>query len=57
MNETTAIQKIDINDPITSLKMASVILQPVELKKVAELISDSNRENELVKYVDSLLKN
>ena len=34
---TTA--KININDPISCGNIASVILQPVNLKKVAELVS------------------
>ncbi|WP_243176932.1 hypothetical protein [Clostridium estertheticum] len=34
---TTA--KIDINDPVSCRNIASVILQPVNLEKVAELVS------------------
>lgn len=39
---TTA--KIDINDPVSSGNIASVILQPVNLEKVAELVSSELAE-------------
>ncbi|WP_368293737.1 McrC family protein [Dehalobacter sp. TBBPA1] len=54
LNDTPSVQKIDINDPISSFKMASVILQPVNLKKVADHVMDSNF-NELSKYITTLL--
>ena len=53
INDIPSIQKIDINNPISTAKLASIILKPINLKKVAELLS--RRENELVEYVDELL--
>ncbi|ABS39323.1 McrC family protein [Clostridium botulinum] len=53
LNDVTTVQMIDINDPISSSKMASVILKPVNLIKVAEMIND---DKVLSKFVDELLK-
>lgn len=52
MDEIPSLQKIDINDSIFGSKMASVILQPVNLIKIAEIIDD---EIELSRYVDEIL--
>lgn len=54
INDVPTVQKIDINDPISGSKMASVILQPVNLKKVAELVSES-ANIELKRYITVLL--
>jgi len=49
-----SIQKIDINDPVSNTKMASVILKPLNLVKVADLLSGGR--NELVEYVSYIIK-
>ena len=38
ISDVASVQKVDINDPVSSGKMASVILQPVNLEKVAILL-------------------
>ncbi|MBU3176487.1 McrC family protein [Clostridium estertheticum] len=48
---TTA--KIDINDPVSSGKIASVILQPVNLERVSELVSGGL--GELMGYVMKII--
>lgn len=53
LNDVATVQMIDINDPISSSKMASIILKPVNLIKVAEIIND---EKVLSQFVDELLK-
>lgn len=53
LNDVATVQMIDINDPISSSKMASVILKPVNLIKVAEIIND---DKVLSRFVDELLK-
>lgn len=35
ISDVAIVQKIDINDPVSSGKMASVILQPINLEKIA----------------------
>lgn len=57
LNDVATVQMIDINDPISSSKMASVILKPVNLIKVSELVSNDIMRSELIKYVDTLLEN
>ncbi len=53
LNENPTVQKIDINDPVSSLKMASVILQPINLIKISELVS--NDTNNLTSYVNKII--
>lgn len=53
LNDIATVQMIDINDPISSSKMASVILKPVNLIKVAEIVND---DKVLSRFVDELLK-
>ncbi len=53
INDIPSDQKIDINDPISTAKIASIILKPINLNKIAELLS--RRENELVGYVDEII--
>ena len=53
LNENPTVQKIDINDPISSLKMASVILQPINLIKISELVSYDT--NNLTSYVNRII--
>mgnify|MGYP000979465938 CR=1 FL=1 len=53
LNENPTVQKIDINDPISSLKMASVILQPINLIKISELVS--NDTSNLTSYVNGII--
>jgi 5-methylcytosine-specific restriction enzyme subunit McrC len=53
LNDIPTTQKIDINDPISSSKMASVILKPVNLIKIAELLSYDT--NQLTYYVDKII--
>jgi|LSQX01.3.fsa_nt_gb 5-methylcytosine-specific restriction enzyme subunit McrC len=52
-NDVPSIQKIDVNDPVSNRKMASVILKPLNLIKVADLLSKS--KNELVGYVREIV--
>jgi len=47
INDIPSVQKIDINDPITSSKMASVILQPLNLIKIADLLSGNTNDLKL----------
>lgn len=54
LSDLPTIQKIDINDPVSSGKMASVILQPINLEKVAVLVD--GEEQMLREYVDEILK-
>lgn len=49
VSDTPLVQKIDVKDPISNSKMASVILKPINLIKVADLIS--NNTNELEEYI------
>jgi len=44
INDIATAQKIDINDPITSFKMASVILQPLNLIRIADLLCRNMKE-------------
>jgi len=53
-NDVPSIQKIDINDPVSNIKMASVILKPLNLIKVADLLSKKNT-NELTEYVNEII--
>jgi len=55
INEDPTVQKIDINDPISNSKMASVILKPLNLIKIAELVSDERMNAELIRFIDILL--
>jgi len=52
IDEAPSVQKIDINDPVSSSKMATVILQPLNLKKIADFISNS--PTELKSYVKEI---
>ncbi len=40
MDDTAVVQKIDIKDPIKDTKIAEVILQPINLNKVAMAIGE-----------------
>ncbi|MNP79955.1 hypothetical protein D3C76_1779070 [compost metagenome] len=53
-NDVPTVEKIDINEPISNSKKASVILQPINLNKVAELVHRSDK-NDLVFYVNGIL--
>ncbi len=53
INDIPSVQKIDVKDPISDFKMASVILKPLNLVKVAGLLS--NNINELVEYIDEII--
>ncbi len=53
VNDIQSVQKIDVKDPISNSKMASVILKPINLIKVADLIS--NNTNELEEYIDEFI--
>lgn len=57
INDVPSVQKIDINDPVSHSKIASVILQPLNLTRIAELISHNGMKIELTKFVDKLLRN
>jgi len=48
-----AIQKIDIKDPVSNSKMAGVILKPLNLVKVANLLSVKN--NDLPEYIKEII--
>lgn len=52
-SDTPAVQKIDINDPVSGAKMACVILKPLNLVKVADLLSVN--EKALLKYVNDII--
>ena len=53
LNENPTVQKIDINDPITSLKMANVILQPINLIKISDLLSNGTKS--LTAYMNRII--
>lgn len=53
MNDKATIQKININNPISGTKMASVILKPLNLFELSKLV-DGNKL-ELKKYVNGIL--
>lgn len=53
IDDIPTMQKIDINDPVSSSKMASVILNPINLIKVAELVNGD--KNVLKLYVDGIV--
>ncbi len=53
LNENPTVQKIDINDPITSLKMANVILQPINLIKISDLLSNDTKD--LTFYMNKII--
>lgn len=53
ISDIPSVQKIDIKDPIANSKMASVILKPLNLIKVAELLS--NNIKELIEYIDEII--
>ncbi len=44
ISDIAITQRIDINDPTTSFKMASVILQPLNLIKIADLLCGNMKE-------------
>lgn len=56
MNDTPSIQKIDIKNPVNSTNLASVVLKPLNLIKLAELINDDANltalANDLIEEVD-----
>lgn len=53
LSDVTVVQKIDINNPVSIGKIASVILQPVNLEKITMLIDRDIRD--LKKYVCSII--
>lgn len=53
INDVPTIQKIEVRDPITNSKIASVILKPINLIKVADLLSKHN--NELKVYIEEII--
>lgn len=53
INDISSVQKIDVKDPISNSRMASVILKPLNLIKFADLLS--KHINELVGYVDEIV--
>ncbi len=53
LNENPTVQKIDINDPITSLKMANIILQPINLIKISDLLSNDTKD--LTFYMNKII--
>jgi 5-methylcytosine-specific restriction enzyme subunit McrC len=57
MDDVPSVQKIDVRDPISSSNMASVILRPVNLIKVAKLVSDDSMKLKLVEFISILLRN
>lgn len=52
MSDIPSTQKIDINDPITSSKMATVILKPLNLNRIANIL---NMDEPLIKYVSEIV--
>lgn len=52
IDDIPTTQKIDVNDPTSNSKLASVILQPLNLKEIADYIS--NDPNELRSYVKNI---
>jgi len=52
-SDTPSVQKIGINDPVSGAKMACVILKPINLVKVADLLSHD--ENELAGYINNIV--
>ncbi|MBU3183252.1 hypothetical protein [Clostridium estertheticum] len=53
LSDISTTAKIDINDPVSCVNIASVILQPVNLEKVAELVSGDL--GELMGYVMKII--
>lgn len=53
LSDVAVVQKIDINNPVSSGKIASVILQPVNLEKVAILIDGDTRE--IRNYINDII--
>ena len=53
LSDGPIVQKVDINNPVSSEKMASIILQPVNLEKIAMYI-DENMDD-LESYVLSII--
>ncbi|MBU5310924.1 hypothetical protein KQI38_02705 [Tissierella carlieri] len=53
LSDVTVVQKIDINNPVSIGKIASVILQPVNLEKITMLIDGDIRDQK--KYVCSII--
>ena len=51
VDDTAVIQKIDIKNPIRNTKTAQVVLQPVDLNKIAMLITKDDGDIELTRYV------
>lgn len=51
-DDTAVVQKIDIKNPIRNTKIAQIVLQPVDLNKVAMLVSKSDGDRELTSYVN-----
>ena len=59
MSDEPKIQKIDIQHPVSQdsfmgAVMANVVLQPINLRKIAEWVS-KNADDELAKYINQLL--
>ncbi len=53
VSDEPTVQKIDVKNPVTNTKMASIILKPINLVKVAGLLSKDR--NELVEYVREII--
>lgn len=53
INDVPSVQKIDVNDPISSSKMATIILKPLNLIKIAKLLTDDT--NELKSYINEII--
>ena len=53
LSDVAVVQKIDINNPVSSGKIASVILQPVNLEKIAILIDGDIRE--IRNYINDII--
>lgn len=53
VNDIPSVQKIDIKNPVSNVKIGEVILQTINLVKIASFLSDDKRE--LGRYIDSLL--
>lgn len=53
VSDIPSVQKIDVKDPISNSKIASVILKPINLIKAANLLSANI--NGLVEYMDEII--
>ena len=53
VSDIPSVQKIDINNPVSNVKVGEVILQAINLFKIANLLTDDKRK--LISYIDGLL--